>query len=66
MDKTEVNGEKSHGLENGIQNSAGGIPLEERPKAYNWKTTNDRGYTINEAPSWRNRPMKVIGVGAGI
>jgi hypothetical protein len=52
-------------IQNGVQNSAGGIPLDQRPNVYNWKTTNERGYTINEVPSGRNRPMRVIGVGAG-
>lgn len=60
-----VNGDVSSNAQNSDQNVVGGIPLDQRPQAYKWKTTNDRGYTINEVPSWRGRPMKVIGIGAG-
>lgn len=41
------------------------IPLKDKPALYGWKTTNDRGYTINEKLSGSGRKLKVIGVGAG-
>lgn len=42
-----------------------GIPLHERPTIYNWQTTNDAGYTINEEPSGTVRHLRVVCVGAG-
>lgn len=41
------------------------MPSQDRPKAYGWQTTNERGYTINENPSGNGRRLRVIGVGAG-
>lgn len=41
------------------------IPLDQRPALYNWKTTNERGYSIKEALSGQRRPIKVICAGAG-
>lgn len=39
--------------------------LASKPALYGWKTTNERGYKITEAPSGRRRPLRVICVGAG-
>jgi hypothetical protein len=47
------------------QNTSGELPLHERPVVYNWKTTNEAGYTIDETPSGTGRPLRVICVGAG-
>lgn len=41
------------------------VPLHQRPALYNWKTTNERGYTIKETLSGKRRPLKVICAGAG-
>jgi hypothetical protein len=40
-------------------------PMECRPKAYGWPTTNENGYTIQEVPMGTRRPRKAIVVGAG-
>lgn len=42
-----------------------GPSLKDKPALYGWKTTNERGYTIDEKLSGSTRPLKVIGVGAG-
>ena len=45
---------------NGIE-----IPGAELPALYNWPTTNERGYNINEVPSGTRRKLRIICVGAG-
>lgn len=39
--------------------------MKDKPALYGWKTTNARGYIIDEKLSGRARRLKVIGVGAG-
>ncbi|KAK4935997.1 hypothetical protein LTR10_023044 [Elasticomyces elasticus] len=41
------------------------VPPAEFPALYNWPTTNENGYTINEAPSGTSRKVRIICVGAG-
>lgn len=41
------------------------VDLRDKPALYGWKTTNERGYTIDEKLSGSGRKLRVIGVGAG-
>ncbi|KAM3417956.1 hypothetical protein BST61_g6168 [Cercospora zeina] len=41
------------------------VSWQQKPKLYGWKTTNDRGYTIQEDFSGQHRRIKVICAGAG-
>lgn len=54
-------------MENGVNgiDPNSDASLAQKPALYGWKTTNERGYAINEIPSGRRRPLKVICVGAG-
>jgi len=49
-------------VSNGIEATP---PMEYRPKAYDWPTSNEKGYTIQEVPMGAKRPRKAIVVGAG-
>lgn len=41
------------------------LPPAELPALYNWPTTNEQGYKINEIPSGTRRKLRIICVGAG-
>lgn len=40
-------------------------PMEHRPQAYGWPTTNENGYTIREVPMGTKHFRKAIVIGAG-
>ncbi|KAF7190309.1 putative sterigmatocystin biosynthesis monooxygenase stcW [Pseudocercospora fuligena] len=62
MELNQING-MEHTINAVIPDSE--IPLGQRPALYNWKSTNERGYSIKEEPSGHRRPLKVICAGAG-
>lgn len=62
---SRANGNTDTHNSNSIRPAATKVPFRDRPKAYGWKNTNDRGYTIDETPSGTGRRLRVIGVGAG-
>ncbi|KIW81124.1 hypothetical protein Z517_04147 [Fonsecaea pedrosoi CBS 271.37] len=41
------------------------VPPENYPALYNWPTTNENGYSINEVPSGTARKLRIICAGAG-
>jgi hypothetical protein len=41
------------------------VPMEDRPKVYDWPTENESGYRIREVPSGTKSPRKIIVIGAG-